>query len=92
MTPIIGLRLELILYNVSLELNRSKWYPYLQVGPKLPFSLPLLSRLVIETLEGVAPSKKCFRLIGGVLVERTVGEVAPALVSNRDKVSPEPAS
>lgn len=28
-----------------------------------------------------------FRMVGGVLVERTVKEVLPALVSNRDKMS-----
>ena len=43
-------------------------------------------RLVIETLEGVEKDRKCFRMVGGVLVERKVGEVEPALVSNRDKV------
>ena len=44
-------------------------------------------RLVIETLEGVEKDRKCFRMVGGVLVERQVGEVQPALTSNRDKVS-----
>ena len=44
-------------------------------------------RLVIETLEGVEKDRKCFRMVGGVLVERKVGEVEPALTSNRDKVS-----
>ena len=43
-------------------------------------------RLVIETLEKQDRDKRCFRLVGGVLVERKVGEVEPALVSNRDKV------
>ena len=42
---------------------------------------------MIETLEGVEKDRKCFRMVGGVLVERKVGEVEPALVSNRDKVS-----
>ena len=46
----------------------------------------LYSRLVIETLEKQEKDKRCFRLVGGVLVERKVGEVEPALVSNRDKV------
>ena len=41
---------------------------------------------MIETLEGVEKDRKCFRMVGGVLVERKVGEVQPALVSNRDKV------
>ena len=30
--------------------------------------------------------RKCFRMVGGVLVERTVKEVLPALTSNRDQV------
>jgi hypothetical protein len=32
------------------------------------------------------PSRKCFRLVGGVLVERTVAEVHPAVTSNKDKI------
>ena len=32
-------------------------------------------------------SRKCFRLIEGVLVERTVKEVLPALAQNKDKIS-----
>ena len=48
--------------------------------------LHLICRLVIETLEGVEKDRKCFRMVGGVLVERKVGEVEPALTSNRDKV------
>ncbi|KAM4564161.1 prefoldin subunit 2 [Fundulus diaphanus] len=43
--------------------------------------------LVIETLKEVDPSRKCFRLIGGVLVERTVKEVLPALESNKTVIS-----
>ncbi|KAF0304358.1 Prefoldin subunit 2 [Amphibalanus amphitrite] len=44
-------------------------------------------RMVIETLTGVDPSRKCFRMIGGVLVERTVREVLPALTTNRDQLT-----
>ena len=43
-------------------------------------------KLVIDTLEKVERDRKCFRLVGGVLVERSVGEVQPALTGNRDKV------
>ncbi|KAM6959707.1 prefoldin subunit 2 [Tautogolabrus adspersus] len=43
--------------------------------------------LVIETLKDVDPSRKCFRLVGGVLVERTVKEVLPALESNKEQIT-----
>ena len=33
------------------------------------------------------PKRKCFRLIGGVLVERTVEEVLPAVQKNTDGLS-----
>ncbi|XP_037088190.1 prefoldin subunit 2-like isoform X2 [Pollicipes pollicipes] len=44
-------------------------------------------RMVIETLSSVDESRKCFRMIGGVLVERTVREVLPALTNNRSQLS-----
>ncbi|XP_049872628.1 prefoldin subunit 2 [Pectinophora gossypiella] len=43
-------------------------------------------KIVIETLKGVDTSRKCFRMIGGVLVERTVAEVLPELESNRERL------
>ncbi len=43
--------------------------------------------LVIQTLKDVDPTRKCFRMVGGVLVERTVNEVLPALVNNHEQVS-----
>ncbi|PSC72135.1 Prefoldin subunit 2 [Micractinium conductrix] len=43
--------------------------------------------LVIKTLEPLEPGRKCFRLVGDVLVERSVGEVLPAVKSNRDQLS-----
>ncbi|KAK3284195.1 hypothetical protein CYMTET_8142 [Cymbomonas tetramitiformis] len=40
--------------------------------------------LVIDAIEPLDATRKCFRLIGGVLVERTVGEVLPAVKKNRE--------
>jgi len=45
--------------------------------------------LVLSTLNEALveePGRKCFRLIGGVLVERTVKEVVTALQTNRDGI------
>ena len=56
----------------------------------LPSCLPKCStffyiyRTVIETLKTVDQDRKCFRLIGGVLCERTVKEVLPQLWENKD--------
>ncbi|KAH6998311.1 Prefoldin beta-like protein [Ilyonectria sp. MPI-CAGE-AT-0026] len=41
-------------------------------------------KLVLETLEPLSGGRKCFRLINGVLVERTVQDVVPALKTNQD--------
>lgn len=41
-------------------------------------------KLVTESLEPLPEDRKCFRLINGVLVERTVKEVLPALKTNSD--------
>ena len=43
-------------------------------------------RLVIDVLKGVEGERKCFRLVGGVLVERSVKEVLPALEHNNEQV------
>jgi prefoldin subunit 2 len=44
-------------------------------------------KLVVETLSKLEPDRKAFRLIGGVLVERTVSEVLPAVSQNFERVS-----
>jgi len=44
-------------------------------------------KIVIENLDNVDGDRKCYRMVGGVLVERTVKEVVPALISNRDKLA-----
>ena len=38
--------------------------------------------LVVDAMKDLDPNRKCFRLIGGVLVERNVKEVLPALKNN----------
>jgi hypothetical protein len=44
-------------------------------------------RLVIDLLKDLEPERKAFRLIGGVLVERTVGEFSPVVAENYAGVS-----
>ena len=39
-------------------------------------------RRVIENLTKLEPERKAFRLIGGVLVQRTVGEILPIVQTN----------
>eukprot|EP00979_Chaetoceros_neogracilis_P006665 scaffold1355_cov165-Chaetoceros_neogracile.AAC.18 len=43
-------------------------------------------RLVEETLIPLDVKRRAFRLVGGVLVERTVGEVLPSVVTNRENL------
>jgi len=38
------------------------------------------------SLKSMEPSRKCFRMLGGVLAERTVGEVLPGLEETRSGV------
>ena len=49
---------------------------------RLTALLPL--RLVLETLDPLPLDRKCFRMVNGVLVERTVKDVIPALKINSD--------
>lgn len=46
--------------------------------------------LVIDTLKEVDEARRCYRMVGGVLVERTVKEVLPALENNKEQVSSNP--
>ncbi|ODH45220.1 hypothetical protein ACO22_00216 [Paracoccidioides brasiliensis] len=41
-------------------------------------------KLVIDSLQPLSGDRKCFRLINGVLVERTVRDVIPSLKTNSD--------
>eukprot|EP01120_Amphizonella_sp_Union-15-10_P000148 TRINITY_DN10185_c0_g1_i2.p1 TRINITY_DN10185_c0_g1~~TRINITY_DN10185_c0_g1_i2.p1 ORF type:complete len:149 (-),score=43.58 TRINITY_DN10185_c0_g1_i2:3-398(-) len=42
--------------------------------------------LVITAISKLESSRKCYRLVGGVLVERTVGEVLPAVKKNKENI------
>ncbi|KAL7753536.1 Cochaperone prefoldin complex subunit [Sorochytrium milnesiophthora] len=42
--------------------------------------------LVIDTIKPLPGERKCFRLVGGILMERTVKEVLPALETNQDGI------
>jgi chaperonin cofactor prefoldin len=44
-------------------------------------------QLVEETLKPLDPERRAYRLVGEVLVERTVKEVLPSVISNRENVS-----
>ncbi|CAL5872753.1 uncharacterized protein PFLUO_LOCUS7020 [Penicillium psychrofluorescens] len=41
-------------------------------------------KLVVETLEPLPQDRKCFRMVNGVLAERTVKDVLPLLKTNSD--------
>ncbi|KAJ5893763.1 hypothetical protein N7495_005454, partial [Penicillium taxi] len=41
-------------------------------------------KLVIETMDPLPKDRKCFRMVNGVLVERTVEDVLPSLKMNAD--------
>ena len=45
-------------------------------------------RLVLEALKPLDPSRKCFRMVGSVIVERTVQEVMPAVEKNMNQAPP----
>merc|ERR1711865_280339 len=42
--------------------------------------------LVIDALKPLDGGRKCFRMVGDVVVERTIAEVAPAVLKNRDAI------
>lgn len=43
-------------------------------------------RVVLEAFQNVEKTRSCFRLVGGVLVQRTVAEVQPVLETHKKKV------
>ncbi|KMS94893.1 hypothetical protein BVRB_014340 isoform B [Beta vulgaris subsp. vulgaris] len=42
--------------------------------------------LVVNAIQPLDPSRKCYRMIGGVLVERTIKEVLPAVQRNKEGI------
>ncbi|XP_072968816.1 prefoldin subunit 2 isoform X2 [Typha angustifolia] len=40
--------------------------------------------LVIGAIQPLDPSRRCYRMVGGVLVERTIKEVLPAVQRNKE--------
>ncbi|XP_012258371.1 prefoldin subunit 2 [Athalia rosae] len=44
-------------------------------------------KIVIDTLKNVDPGRKCYRMIGGILCERTVQEITPTLISNKEQLT-----
>ena len=42
--------------------------------------------LVLKTLEPIDNGRKCFRLVGGVLVEQNVGLVRPVVKGNAENL------
>jgi prefoldin subunit 2 len=42
--------------------------------------------LVEETLQPLDPSRRAYRLVGEILVERSVGEVLPSVSANKENV------
>ncbi|RMY60072.1 hypothetical protein D0863_11716 [Hortaea werneckii] len=54
-----------------------------KLGPSTDYT-DYKTTLVLETLTPLPGDRKCFRMINGVLVERTVSEVLPALQTNAE--------
>lgn len=80
------------LSEIELDLNEHRFvhFPYnfliyLKLV-KINFILCRFS-IVIDTLNKLDEERKCFRLIGGVLVERKISDVLPTLIKNRTEVS-----
>lgn len=73
--------------GILLGLNRGLHHQQTLSGMSQRICIMLTSiffRLVIETLDPLAADRKCFRMVNGVLVERTVQDVLPTLKTNSD--------
>ena len=42
--------------------------------------------MVVDTLTPLEVTRRAYRLVGGVLVERTVGEVLPTVKANQESI------
>lgn len=42
--------------------------------------------MVVDTLEPLEVTRRAYRMVGGVLVERTVGEVLPTVKANQEGI------
>ncbi|XP_047315367.1 probable prefoldin subunit 2 [Impatiens glandulifera] len=42
--------------------------------------------LVVNAISPLDPTRRCYRMIGGVLVERTIQEVLPAVTRNKEGI------
>jgi prefoldin subunit 2 len=69
------------LSEIEAELDEYKYFFALHFE-----SFNLIFSIVIEALKPLNGDRKCHRLINGVLVERSVAQVLPALLSNFDNV------
>ncbi|VEN63270.1 unnamed protein product [Callosobruchus maculatus] len=44
-------------------------------------------KMVIDTLKNVNEDRRCFRLVGGILIEQKVKDVLPGLMTNHAKLT-----
>ncbi len=43
-------------------------------------------KLVLDTFKGLEPTRKCFQLVGGVLIEGTVATVEPLIADSLSRI------
>lgn len=77
---VIQCYLYVLLFKVSIY-DTSLWFDTFQLTVDRDEH-----KLVVETMSKLEAERKAFRLVGGVLVERTVGEVLPAVSQNYEGV------
>ncbi|XP_058800604.1 prefoldin subunit 2 isoform X3 [Phymastichus coffea] len=61
-------------------------YTFLNLGIKKALRIMTVLRVVVDTLKIVDPHRKCYRMVGGILCERTVQEIMPVLLGNKDQL------